>query len=219
MTTSPPDTLQALLATPDGPGREAAWTAFLEEHSQPILHVARSQGGDHDAAMDRYLFIIQALRDHDCRRLRAYTADGGGKFTTWLLVVCRRLCFDHHRARYGRTQSETETSAARKLERRQLVDLVGGELQLELLEARPEKGPEEEFRRMELRAALARALAELSTAERLLLRLRFEDGASVPEIARLMGGSSPFAMYRKLDRLLGRLRKSLNASGVEDPAP
>jgi RNA polymerase sigma factor (sigma-70 family) len=214
-----PDALQSLLSTPEGGARERAWTAFLEVHSDLILHVARNQGGDHDAAMDRYLFIIQALRENDCRRLRAYTVDGGGKFSTWLLVVARRLCFDQHRARYGRPQSETDAATAQQQERRQLVDLVGSELQLELLESQPEKGPEAECRRRELRAALERALAELSPRERLLVRLRFEDGASVPEIARLMKEGSPFAMYRQLDKLLARLRRSLHASGVEDPAP
>jgi RNA polymerase sigma factor (sigma-70 family) len=219
MSTPLPDALQFLFSTSEGGAREHAWTAFLEVYSDLILHVARSQGGDHDAVMDRYLFIIQALRENDSRRLRAYTADGGGKFSTWLLVVTRRLCFDQHRARYGRPQSKTHSSTARQQERQQLVDLVGSELQLELLESQPEHGPEEECRRRELRVALERALSELSPGERLLLRLRFEDGASVPEIARLMKEGSPFAMYRQLDKLLARLRRSLHASGVEDPAP
>ncbi len=219
MTASPPDTLQALLASPDGPDREITWTAFLEAHTELVLHVARNLGGDHDVVMDRYLFVIQALRDQDCRRLRAYTEDGRGKFTTWLLVVVRRLCLDQHRARFGRPQSETDASRARHQERRQLIELVGDQLRLDLVEARPEEVPEEMCRRTELRAALERALAQLSPGERLLLRLRFEDGVSVPEITRLMGENSPFVMYRHLDKVLARLRNFLTASGVEDSVP
>jgi RNA polymerase sigma factor (sigma-70 family) len=219
MSTTPPETLSSLLASPSGLAREAAWAAFLEEHSALILHVARSQGGDHDVVMDRYLHVIQALQDQDCRRLRIYVEDRQCRFTTWLIVVVRRLCFDHYRARYGRPQSDTDAAAARRNERRQLIDLVGSELQLELLESGSGNGPEEECRLMELRSALGRALTELSPDERLLLRLRYEDGVSVPEMSRVLGEASPFAMYRRLDKLLVRLRRSLTAAGIEDPVP
>jgi len=219
MTDPPPDPLQALLACNDDLDRERAWSAFLDAHSALILHVARSLGGNHDAVMDRYLHVIQALRDDDCRRLRAYSADARGRFASWLLVVARRLCFDQHRARYGRPQSEADASVARRGERRQLVDLVGSEMQVEWLEASGEGSPEEECRRRELRNTLEGALAQLSAGERLLLRLRFEDGVSVPEIARLMGEAAPFAMYRRLDKVLARLRTALTAAGVEDSAP
>lgn len=219
MSFPPPDVLRSLLSAPDAAARESAWTAFLAQYSDLMLHVARHQGGDHDAAMDRYLFVIQALQANDCHRLRAYTANGDGKFTTWLLVVTRRLCFDHHRARYGRAQSDTDASTARQAQRRQLVDLLGGEVGVDGLEAPSGEDAEARCRREELRQVLLRALDQLSAPDRLLLRFRFEDGLSVPEIARLVGVASPFAMYRRLDKVLTRLRVVLNASGVEDSVP
>ncbi len=218
LSATPPESLNRLLAASTDPEREAAWTAFLEEHSGLMLHAARSQGGDHDAVMDRYLFVITALRDHDFRRLRSYAADGG-RFSTWLLVVARRLCFDDHRARYGRPQSDAAASTARHVARRQLVDLIGGEFGLESLEATPEDDLELGYRREELRGALRRALDQLPAGERLLLRFRFEDGLSVPEIARLVGMESPFAMYRRLEKVLAHIRVILNAFGVEDSVP
>src|ERR1041385_3155256 len=72
------DGLQSLLVAPDPEARDAAWSAFLEEHSRLILHVARSLSRDDDAVMDRYAFVIAALRADDFRRLRAYLADGRG---------------------------------------------------------------------------------------------------------------------------------------------
>jgi RNA polymerase sigma factor (sigma-70 family) len=219
MSPSVPDSLRALLTAPDGDGRQRAWTAFLEEHTGFLLHGARHLGGDHDAVMDRYLYVIQALRENDLRRLRAYAADGRGKFSTWLLVVVRRLCYDHHRARYGRPQSSTDDAVARQLGRRQLVDLVSNELGLSELEARQEEVPDEALGRRELRGALTRALGELPPADRLLLRLRFEDSHSVPEVARMIGESSPFVIYRKLDKVLATLRRALEAGGVDDPRP
>jgi RNA polymerase sigma factor (sigma-70 family) len=207
------------MSAPGDEAREHAWTAFAEACSDLLLHVARSLGGDQDAVMDRYLFVLQALRENGHHRLRAFAVDGHGEFAAWLVVVVRRLCYDHHRTRYGRPQSETDASVARQHERRQLVDLVGGELGLAQLEARPETAPDQVLGRRELRDALTAALSSLAPADRLLLRLRFEDGLSVPEIARVLGERSPFATYRRLDKVLKALRRTLNAAGVEDSRP
>lgn len=216
MPTSSPDTLQILLDASDGPRREAAWTAFLEEHSGLILHVARSQGGDHDAAMDRYTFVVEALRRDDFHRLRAYQADGIGRLSTWLIVVVRRLCLDHHRHRYGRTQSDSRAALDQRAERRQLEDLLGEELGLASLECPADQAPDQALLGAELRRGLERALGSLDTSDRLVLRLRFEDDRSVPEIARLLGEESPFRMYRRIDRILAAIRRMLQAAGIEN---
>lgn len=196
-----------------------AWAAFLAEFSPLLLHVARSQGGDHDAVMDRYLSLVEALQDRDFRRLRTYSIEAGGKFTTWLIVVARRICFDHHRARYGRPQSDSPAAAARHFERRQLVDLLGGEVGLDGVETPADNDPETDFRQRDLRGTLTLALASLSAPDRLVLKLRFEDDHSVPQVARLVGDASAFAMYRRIDRLLARLRGRLRQAGVEDGVP
>lgn len=219
MTSSSPDTLQRLLDAPDGARREAAWTDFLEEHSRLILHVARHQGGDHDASMDRYAFVIEALRRDDFRRLRAYQADGVGRFATWLIVVVRRLCLDHLRHRYGRTQSDSRASRDQRAERRRLEDLLGEELGLASLEGTADQAPDQALLGAELRRALERALGNLDASDRLVLRLRFEDDRSVPETARLLGEESPFRMYRRLERILAAVRRTLQAAGIENSVP
>jgi RNA polymerase sigma factor (sigma-70 family) len=219
MSFSLPDVLQALLSAADPAAQESAWAAFLEAHSRLVFHVARSLGGDHDAVMDRYAFVLEALRRDGFRRLRGYCADATGKFSTWLIVVVRRLCLDHHRQRYGRTQSESRSALDQRAERRQLEDLVGEELALASLESPPDQIPDEAFSRVELRRGLERALAGLDVSDRLILRLRFEDDCSVPEIARLLGEDSPFRLYRRLDRILADVRRSLQAAGIEDSVP
>lgn len=219
MTYAPPNSLVALLAARDAASREAAWQEFLAEHSGLLLHASRNQGGDHDAVMDRYLYVVQALRETEYARLRQYSSANGGKFTTWLLVVARRLCFDQHRIRYGRSQSNSDSAVAKHSERRQLVDLIGNEVRLETLEAPSGQNPESIMRRDELRHMLARALDKLSTTDRLILRFRFEDELSVPEIARLLGESSPFTLYRRLEKILGRMRGFLEVAGITEPLP
>jgi RNA polymerase sigma factor (sigma-70 family) len=213
-----PAVLAALLFASDRDDRDRAWAAFLAEYSSLLLHVARRLGGDSDAAMDRYAFVLDALRRDDCRRLRAFPCESQGKFTTWLVVVTRRLCHDEHRHRYGRQQG-TAGNAHDWAARRSLVDLVGAELDASELAGAVESVPDAALCRAELATALATALARLDTSDRLLLRLRYEDELSMPEIARLLGRASPFPLYRQVDRLLALLRSSLEAVGVADSLP
>lgn len=62
-------------------------------------------------------------------------------------------------------------------------------------------------------AALRRALALLEPRERLILRLRFDQGCTVAHIATLLRTEQK-PLYRQIDRLLARMRGALCASGV-----
>jgi RNA polymerase sigma factor (sigma-70 family) len=219
MLSSTPAELQFLLCAPDADACERAWTDFLTQYSRLLLHVARAYGGDHDAVMDRYAFMVEVLRRDDFRRLRGYISDGRGKFTTWLLVVARRLCLDEHRHRYGRPQGDGAATADQRAERRNLSDLVGVEMGLANLEAPVDGAPDAVLRHKELSAALDRTLVDLDASDRLLLRLRFEEDLSVPEIARLLAADSPFPLYHRLKTILAALRQALEAIGVEDSIP
>ncbi len=64
-------------------------------------------------------------------------------------------------------------------------------------------------------AARERAWAAfLRQHSNVILRLRFEDALSVPEIARLIGVDSPFKVYRQLDKILMTVRRHLEAAGI-----
>jgi RNA polymerase sigma factor (sigma-70 family) len=206
---SKPDVLIRLLEAQDERDRQLAWAAFLEQYSGLLLHIARSRNREHDAVMNCYAFIIDHLRRDDSARLRRYVSDGRGKFSTWLTVVVRRMCVDYHRQRYGRLQTDNKD---RHEQRRVLIDLVGNAVALELIPD-PE-APDVALLNAETSALLARELEALTPADRLILRLRFEDDLSVPEIARLLGAASPFAMYRRLQHTLAMLRRSLERAGV-----
>ena len=211
-----PDEVRTLLAS-GGADRNGAWAEFLARHSDLIMAVAHRLGGGRDRAMDRYTFVVEALCADDCHRLRGYVADGRGLFTTWLAIVVRRLCFDHHRHRYGRLQGDTPTAADRHIERRNLVDLIGDELALDEL---PDgRDADLALRRTDLHRALAEALNHLDPSDRLILRFRFEEGLSVPEIARATAAESPFRVYRRLDAVLAGVRTALERAGIEGPNP
>lgn len=214
-----PSELSRLLDGADSDGREDAWPDFLSKYSRLILRTARSVTTDHDRAMDAYGFVLEELAKDDYRRLRAFEADGPGRFTTWLVIVARRLCLDHQRRRYGRVRNPTNSPSEELKAKRRLVDLVAGEMDLSHIPDSRSENPELRLRRDELRSALDQALEALAPADQLLLRRRFEDELSVKEIARLMRLPTVFHVYRRLNHLLSDLRARLESSGIDGPRP
>lgn len=161
--------------------------------------------------MDRYAYILERLRDDDCRRLRAFRADGTALFTTWLVVVARRLCVDHHRTVYGRQRDE---SAGEHQQRRALIDF--GRLEGDEVLAKIANGVnlELELDATIRRGALAAAVSRLDAPDRLLLRLRFNDELSAREIASIVGIATSFHVYRQINRILMTLRNRLEEGGA-----
>lgn len=209
-----PPSLSSLLAATSAQ-RDEAWNAFLEMYSERILKAARSLPGNDDAVMDRYLFALEELRGDDFRRLRVYTPHPGAKFSTWLSIVVRRLCLDHHRKKYGRVPGPSRNPADDPATRRRLVDLIGSEFALSHLAMPRSDRPDLRLERAETYDALATALASRSPRDRLLLALRFEEEMTAKEIAGLMRFPTVFHVYRRLNKVLADLRRELEQRGVE----
>jgi RNA polymerase sigma factor (sigma-70 family) len=205
---SPPTQLRQLLEAADGPDQERAWTEFLDAYSRLILYVARQIPRDHDVVMDRYAFVLERLREQSCRRLRTFAADGRGKFTTWLMVVVRRLCLDHDRLKHGRAPKPGARGSSTPP--RRLMELV---LDPEVLDRLPSGGPsaDEELERDQMLQKLGAAVATLSPSDQLLLTLRYHDDRSAREIASLMSLPTAFHVYRRLNRVHGSLRQALTS--------
>lgn len=215
-----PPELSRLLAAEGADQAEGAWEEFVRTQSRLLLHVARSMARDQDGTMDRFAYLLEQLRRDDCRRLRGFVADGRSKFTTWLVVVSRRLCLDYDRQRYGRADRATDSAQrAARAERRKLRDLVGGQLDLATLADPNAREPEDSLSARDVGDALTDALNLLKPSDRLLLRLRFDDGQSAREIARAMAFPSQFHVYRRLDRVLAFLREQLANRGIRDAMP
>jgi RNA polymerase sigma factor (sigma-70 family) len=207
----PPVLVQLLRAATDEQ-RDAAWAAFVAEFSRLILYAARQAGTAADDTMDAYAHALERLRADDLARLRAYRDDGRTRFTTWLVVVVRRLALDHWRTRYGRGEKPPGQRS-----RRQLVDLVGSALDLDQLPGRGEPA-DHRLEREEVGAALADALGALAPGDRLLLALRFEEDLTAARIAQVVGLPSQFHVYRRLQSLLRQLRDELRGRGVRGAA-
>ena len=217
----PPSELSAVLHAPTEAARDDAWAGFVRAYTDRILRIVRSLGGDHDTVMDRYAFVLDHLREDGCRRLRAYIGPESGPFELWLVVVVRRLCFDHHRVRYGRSRDSSDPDQSRdeRASRRRLVDLVAGHADTALLAAPSHGAPDEVLARSERARALSQTVEGLEPRDRLLLRLRFAEDLPAREIARLMGFPTLFHVYRRLNKVLEGLREALQALGVQDAEP
>lgn len=210
-----PSELLGLLNASDPAAREAAWDRFATRHSRLLLHTARSITRDQDATMDAYAYILEQLRADEFHRLKAYAADGRSKFTTWLVVVARRLCLDHHRARYGRKSGHAATEENR-VARRRLVDLLAERIDPATLVTSEESNPEAELESRQRTETLAAVLTTLEPRDRLLVKLRFEDDLPAREIAAAMGFPTPFHVYRRLNVLFDALRAELRQRGVQN---
>ena len=197
--------------------RDRAWEAFVDRHTRLILHAARSLGGDRDSVMDRYAHVLEQLAKDDFRRLRRFAADGRAEFTTWLVVVARRLCVDFERHRFGRARPGcSDGRDDDRAVRRRLIELVRSDVDVQRLEDDRAVPIEEGLDAVEAHRALTEALAHLTPEDRLLIKLRFEDDLPVPRIARELGFATRFHVYRRLDRLLADLRVRLAGVGPEE---
>jgi RNA polymerase sigma factor (sigma-70 family) len=214
-----PPELSGLLEAADPAAREAAWKTFVEAHSRLLLYTARKLDRDYDATMDAYAYVLEQLRRDDFQRLRAYVSDDRSKFTTWLVVVARRLCLDRLRQRYGRPPDAEPDHGEARAVRRRLVDLLGEELDTLGLADAAGGDPETQLRARELSRALAGVLGDLEPRDQLVLKLRFEDGLPAREIAQVMRFATPFHVYRRINTLLEHLRAALARRGVQGPEP
>ena len=172
---------------------------------------------DGDSAMDAYAYVLEQLHENNCRRLRAFSPDGPARFTTWLVVVARRLCLDYRRSRYGRQKTDVEP--IERDTRRRLEDLIGADIDPASMPDTNPRTVEADLMSAELKAGLAHVLEALPARERLLLAMRFEDGQSVPRIAQQLGYLTPFHAYRHLNAVLDRLREQLRDKGIDGPGP
>jgi RNA polymerase sigma factor (sigma-70 family) len=217
MPAAPPE-LQDLLQASGSAARDEAWSRFVARFSPLLLHTARTVAREHDRAMDAYAHLLEQLHEDDGRRLKQYLEGSGAQFTTWLVIVARRLCIDFLRQRYGRAPAAASRMADHAM-RRRLEDLVAVEIGEVVALTEPGAGPDETLRRRDRDEALRTSLAQLPPAHRLLLALRFEDDLPVREIAKLLRYPTPFHVYRTLNTVLEDLRRRLATHGIAEAEP
>ena len=218
MADSLPQELSRLLGASDDLSRERAWTAFLNTFSPLILHAARSASTGYDEGMDSYAAALDGLRSDQYKKLRGYSIDPRSKFTTWLVVVVRRICIDRQREKYGRASAQEREAGAvsdERAARKRLANLVSSNAELETLPDSVGSSPDESIEQSELADTLAAAIAELDERDQLLLTLRFVDDLPAKKIADVQGWPDHMSVYRRITHLTAQLKQKLIARGVD----
>jgi RNA polymerase sigma factor (sigma-70 family) len=99
---------------------EGAWDRFLDEYRRLIFAAIRHYAQDYDDVMDVFARVCEALREDNCRRLRAYVAqtEHRARFSTWLVTVVRHLTVDWFRSQEGRRRVSAVAERLPLLQRR-----------------------------------------------------------------------------------------------------
>jgi len=214
----PPELVQ-LLGAPAS-SSTAAWEAFLRSYSPLLLHASRHGMESYDDGMDAYAYVLDKLRADDFHKLRTFRPDSRARFSTWLVLVARRICVDWRRERYGRPTGGTAPSGDSPREvRRRLIDLTTAALDLDAVIDTSAVDAEHQLRRDELYALVHEAIGELDPRDQLLLTLRFVDGLSARDIDAIQSWGGPTLVYRRIDQLKTTLRRRLAWRGVDTPVP
>lgn len=171
--------------------------------------------------MDAYAQVLERLRRDRFRALTAYVPDGRSRFSTWLVVVARRMCVDLYRQRFGRARvpQPSEKFEQERVARLRLAHFTVASSELGQVADDDARNPDVVLRRDQLMQALDDAVAQLSPEDQVLLKLRFKDDLSAQRISHLLDLPSPFHVYRRLKSVCGALRLRLLSRGIDDGTP
>jgi len=158
-----------------------------------ICHLLRTRGTTLPADLigEVHNAIFLSLLEDDCRRLRRFS--GRCKLSHWIKVVSVNRTIDFLRKQRPDVPLDDPNSEGRAVLDRLTWD-------------RPD--PEEEAMRSERSRVLGRAVARLSPADQLLLRLIYIEGEPGEVVARALG-TTVGAVYTRKNRLRKRLATML----------
>ena len=183
----------AELAARAARGDRTAFEALVRAHEKDVynlaLRLSRSREDAFDLSQEIFLRVWRALPGFK----------GQAAFSTWLYRLAYNLCLDHAR----KTKRRREQPLVRQ-------DEDGTEQPMEWPDMR--YSPESEWDKREMRAAIARAMEQLTPEQRAVLTMREIQGLSYDEIAealRLPAGT----VKSRLARARETLRLILTAGG------
>jgi RNA polymerase sigma-70 factor (ECF subfamily) len=180
----------ARAALDEGDRRGALTIAMQAFGADVYRHCLAVLGGRRELADEVHQSVfVQAFRDLD-------RFSGHGSLRTWLYAIARHRCLD-----------------ALKLRRRLLARVVAVARLPDAAAAEP--AADEALALEARRRALAVCLARLAPAVRIAVLLRYQEGMSYEEMARVCG-ARPATLQARVARALPRLREWLSAMGFGD---
>ncbi len=192
-------------------GDQAAWSDLFEGYSTTVRSAARAASSNEAMADDLAQSIwaelhgLKARDDGTAAGKLAYYS-GAGSLGGWLRAVVGQLAIDQHRKQAKVVQTEEDS----ELDRLILSDAEPDGAHAFKSAASPEELLAGDLAAADVEKALGRAMAELSDADRLLMKLYYFDGLRLREAGALLGVHEATAS-RRLTRIHGDVRQRVEA--------
>lgn len=174
------------------PDRHAWIRAALEQYEAPLVTFARRITGDLETARD-------VVQDAFLKLVDADRAAVEPKLAEWLFTVCRNRALDERRKVSRRNETVSDRAEAGVLNR-----------------ASGEPGPAEAFETKDSASVVLAALGRLPDSQQEAIRLKFQQGLSYKEIARVTEqsvGNVGWLIHTGLKTLRERLAGAPAAEG------
>ena len=197
-------------------GEEAAWSELVERFTPTVRSAARSASANEEGADDlaqsiwAELYGLRVRADGKPATKLAYYS-GRGSLAGWLRAVVAQLAIDHHRKQSRLVQTEDDAD----FDRLSRDGDDGREHFVTLGTANPESQIADKLAGVEMQAALAQSIGDLSAEDRLLVKLYYFDGLRLREAGAVLGVHEATAS-RRLTRIHAELRDRVESILIRD---
>lgn len=189
-------------------GAETAWNDLVERFSATVRSAARSATSNEDAAEDlaqsiwAELYGLRNRKDGKPASKLAYYS-GRGSLAGWLRAVVAQLAVDSYRKQARLVQTEEDVDFDRLA-----LETPIAELQTAVASTghNPEQAISNRFAEVDMQNALQTAIKELSSDDRLLVKLYYFDNLRLHEAGKVLGVHEATAS-RRLTKVHAELRK------------
>lgn len=198
-------------------GDQFAWNDLVEKFGPTVRSAARSVSGNEEAAEDlaqsiwAELYGLRAREDGKPAGKIAYYS-GRGSLGGWLRAVVGQLAVDHHRKVARFVQTEEDADFDRMARDSSQSDEVFVTAQTN---TNPETALTSRRAAENVETALAKAIGELDTEDRLLVKLYYFDGLRLREAGVVLGVHEATAS-RRLTKVHAVLRKRVEAILIKE---
>jgi RNA polymerase sigma-70 factor (ECF subfamily) len=188
---------------------DSAWTELVERFTAVVRSAARSASANEDAAEDlaqsiwAELYGLRSGKDGARSSKLAYYS-GRGSLAGWLRAVVAQLAVDSYRKQSRLVQAEEDTELDRLA--RDMPFMSDGHSATASNLMNPEQAVANRLASSDIQNALNRAVKELESEDRLLVKLYYFDGLRLREAGALLGVHEATAS-RRLTRIHGDLKK------------
>lgn len=198
-------------------GDQSAWSDLVERFGATVRSAARQAASNEDAAEDLAQSIwaeLHGLRMREDGRPAGKIAyySGRGSLGGWLRAVVGQLAIDQHRKSARLVQTEEDADFDRLAR-----DSHQGDESFSATSSvpDPEHALAEQRAARDVEAALAEAIGELETEDRLLVKLYYFDGLRLREAGAVLGVHEATAS-RRLTRVHGEVRRRVEALLIKE---